>query len=364
MHVILVFPQWLGASGVPWPFGVVGLIGGLLLVVGAYALGRKRASAETNGLAAAGKWAVDRAGLQATVGVDSESDLVSALESWVERLATVAPPASGGPGAKIEADLDMARDFQNAYLNRPYPKVPETHIPGRLRLSFYHRYQAAMALGGDFFDIVPLAPDAVGVFVADVMGHGARSALITAMMRTLLRDLRGQGRNARHYMSEINHELCEIMRAFPQPLFASAFYFVPDTTSRMATFSTAGHPAPFYLHRARAQLTRLNVPPPHGAALGILPEEKYTGGSVRLHDEDLFLFFTDGVYEAMNADGEEFGLDRVRAIIKQYQYKSNQVIVDAIMEGIQTFIGDAPLNDDICIVAVDVVTEPEPTTTN
>lgn len=286
--------------------------------------------------------------------------LKEALDSWLaaEKDRAVAERGAMLSG-EIQADLDLARDFQFAYINRPYPKIPETHLEGRLRLQFYHRYEAALALGGDFFDLIPLAPDTAGVFVADVMGHGARSALITAILRTLLRDLRSQGRNARHYITEVNQELCEIMKSFPQPLFASAFYFVPDTTSRMATYSTAGHPAPFYVHRATGQITRLNAPPPHGAALGLIPNEEYSGASVRLVDGDCFIFFTDGVYEAANVEGEEFGLDRMKQVIRKYIYKSNQVIVDELMTAVQDFVGTAPVNDDICIVSVDVTTESE-----
>lgn len=257
----------------------------------------------------------------------------------------------------MAADLELARDFQLAYLERPYPDIPQTHFEGRLRLDFYHRYQPALALGGDFFDIIPLAPDTAGVFVADVMGHGARSALITAILRTILRDLHGQGRNAPHYVSEVNRELCEVMRTFPQPLFASAFYFVPDTTSRMATFSTAGHPSPFYLHRSVGRVSRLDVPAPHGAALGIIPKEEYTGGKVRLVDRDVFIFFTDGLYEAANEEGEEFGLARMEKVIRANLYKDHRLIVDALMKAVQDFMGDAPVNDDLCVVSVDVTTK-------
>lgn len=309
----------------------------------------------------AGEWVLGQAAQHHSSIRDTDpSQLPQALQQWLddERRETMTVEEKS-LSKEIQADLELARDFQFAYLNRPYPTIPETHVAGRLRLQFYHRYEAALALGGDFFDLIPLAPDTVGVFIADVMGHGARSALITAILRTLLRDLRSQGRNARHYITEVNRELCEIMKMLPQPLFASGFYFVPDTTSRMATFSTAGHPAPLHIHRANGQISRLNAPSPHGAALGIIPEESYTGGKVRLIDGDSFIFFTDGLYEAANAKGEEFGMDRVRQVIRKCIYKSDQYIVDQLLAAVEEFVGAAPVNDDICIVAVGVTTEPE-----
>ncbi len=309
----------------------------------------------------AGEWVLDQAAQhQSSIRDTDPNRLPQALQQWLDHeKSDTMTTEERSLSHEVQADLELARDFQFAYLNRPYPKIPETHVAGRLRLQFHHRYDAALALGGDFFDLIPLAPDTVGVFIADVMGHGARSALITAILRTLLRDLRSQGRNARHYVTEVNRELCEIMKTLPQPLFASGFYFVPDTTSRMATFSTAGHPAPLHIHRSTGQISRLNAPSPHGAALGIIPDETYTGGKVRLIDGDSFIFFTDGLYEATNAAGEEFGMDRVRYVIRQCIYKSDRHIVDQLMTAVQEFVGDAPVNDDICIVSVGVTTEPE-----
>ncbi len=331
----------------------------LVVAVMAYRFGRRGSpgGGSDADVREAGRWVLERAGS----AVEDESGTLSGrLERWLHMEVEKGVAQKGvALTSEIEADLELARDFQFAYINRPYPKIPETHLEGRLRLEFYHRYEAALALGGDFFDLIPLAPDTAGVFVADVMGHGARSALITAILRTLLRDLRAQGRNARHYITEVNRELCEIMKSFPQPLFASAFYFVPDTTSRMATYSTAGHPAPFHVHRATGQITRLNAPPPHGAALGLIPDEDYSGANVRLIDGDCFIFFTDGVYEAANLAGDEFGLDRMKQVIRKFIYKSNRTIVDELMKAVTEFVGTAPVNDDICIVSVDVTTQAE-----
>lgn len=320
---------------------------------------RKSASDKNDPVQVAGDWVLSRALAGKDVSGLDEETLISTLESWLDQAQQEASITKTGPRGELEADLELAREFQVAYLNRPYPKVPLTHIEGRLRLEFYHRYQAALVLGGDFFDLIPLAPDAVGVFVADVMGHGARSAMIATILRTLLRDLRSQGRNARHYITEVNRQLCEIMETFPQPLFASAFYFVPDTTARVATFTTAGHPAPFYISRNQADLMRLQVPPPHGGALGVIPNERYSAASVRLKDRDSFIFFTDGAYETTNADGEEFGLARMQRFIRDNIYKTDKEIVDGLMDEVQKFRGDNPLEDDICIVSVGVKTESE-----
>lgn len=279
------------------------------------------------------------------------------LEHWLHELQQDIREQYAVQATEVQRDLHLARDFQQAYLDRPYPRIPEVHIEGRLRLDFYHRYQPALALGGDFYNILPLKPDAAGIFIADVMGHGTRSALITAILRTLMDDLAPQGRNARHFVTEMNKMFCGLLRSVPNPLFASAFYFVADTTARVGTFSCAGHPAPFHLHRSVGRVTRLEVPMPRGAALGLMPLETYTGGYCRLVDGDVFVFFTDGVYEAHNMRGEEFGIARMEKALRGLMYKSAREIVDGLMQAVVQFVGDEPVTDDICIMAVEVTTK-------
>jgi serine phosphatase RsbU (regulator of sigma subunit) len=282
------------------------------------------------------------------------------LQQWLHCLLEDLQKEYTAHTHEMQRDLNLAREFQQAYMDRPYPKVPAVHMEGRLRLDFYHRYEPALALGGDFYNIMTLGPDAAGIFVSDVMGHGTRSALITAIIRTLIDDLEPLGRNARHFLTEMNRQFCQLMKSAPNPLFASAFYLVADTTARVATYSSAGHPAPFHIRRSVGRVTRLEVPMPRGAALGMIPDEKYTGGYCRLIDGDVFLFFTDGVYEAHNIHGEEFGIARMEDVLRRLMYRSGKEIVDGLMDAIATFVSYEPIMDDICIVAVEVTTKSAP----
>jgi serine phosphatase RsbU (regulator of sigma subunit) len=280
--------------------------------------------------------------------------VVAELEKWLGQARETKGSDTHHGSVEMRRDLELAKEFQQAYLNRPYPRVPEVHVEGRLRLIFSHRYEPALALGGDFFDIFTLAQDCAGVFVADVMGHGTRSALITAILRTLIGDLQHQGRNATHFLTELNKQFCSMLKTVPNPLFASAYYFVPDTTGRVATYSSAGHPAPFHVRSSLGRITRLEVPPPRGSALGLVPDETYSGGHVRLVPGDVFLFFTDGLYEAHNEEGEEFGITRMEEVIHKHIYRGGKTIANAIIEEAHAFAGNQPIADDICIVAVEV----------
>lgn len=279
------------------------------------------------------------------------------LERWLSTMRQGYEDEMVMRTTKMQRDLELAKDFQRAMLERPYPRIPDVHIEGRLRLDFHHNYEPASALGGDFFDILTLGPDCAGIFIADVMGHGTRSALITAILRTLLGDLLPQGRNAPHFLSEVNKAFCSLLKSVPSPLFASAFYFVTDTTARVATFSSAGHPPPFHLRRSLGRITRIETPQPRGTALGVIPDESYSGGHCRLIPEDVFIFFTDGVYEAHNAEGDEFGIARMEKILRKAMYKKNgRQIVDELLRNLKEFVGDEDMDDDVCIVSVEVTT--------
>jgi len=292
--------------------------------------------------------------------ITPNSQAVELVNNWMEHWRSEVKAQSARLAEDVSRDMVLATEFQQALLNRPYPEVPAVHIEGRLRLEFHHRYNPALAIGGDFFDIIPIGNDCAGIFVADVMGHGVRSALITAILRALLSELQTQARNAAHFLKEINREFAEILEVMPTPIFASAFYLVADTTSRIATYACAGHPPPFQIHRDRARVSRLTNPQPKGAALGLLMQENYTGETVRLLDGNSFIFFTDGVYECSNPDGEEYGLARMEKVIQANIYKTTPEILDALTQSINTFVRGEPLADDLCLVAVDVTTTPRP----
>ncbi|MCO5062359.1 MAG: serine/threonine-protein phosphatase [Kiritimatiellae bacterium] len=303
----------------------------------------------------AGTWVLRTAFARGGVGGRS-TPIQKELASWYTKMQQELQAQSSALAADVTRDLELATEFQQAFLSRPLPEIPEVHLQGRLRLEFYHRYQPAMAMGGDFFDVTPLATDTAGIFIGDVMGHGTRSALIVAILRTLIDDQSRRGRNAPHFLRELNNEFCNMLKVLPQPFFASAAYFVADTTSRVATYSVAGHPPPFHLHRALGRVARLDMPKPQGAALGLVPNEEFGGSTVRLNDGDSFIFFTDGVYEAANAQGEEFGFARFEKVLRANVYRSSRDILDAVMDAITVFSGSQALADDVCLFAVDVTT--------
>ncbi|MEM7391016.1 MAG: PP2C family protein-serine/threonine phosphatase, partial [Verrucomicrobiota bacterium] len=342
----------------------------LILIYWAKVSGPKTLFAPVRILLEAGYWSVQRAHKSQNDSFKMSTD-VSAylttprfrttgvkqdLDNWFRATQREFRQQQSDQDEEVSKDLDVAHEFQMAYLNRPYPKIPEVHVRGRPRLQFYHRYNPALALGGDFFNILPLGPDCACVMIADVMGHGTRSALITSILRTLMSDLSHQGRNARHLMTEMNKQFYDMLKTIPNPLFASAFYFVADLTSKAGTFASAGHPAPFHLRRSAGKIAQMKVPEPHGAALGVIPDEEYSGGHCRLIPGDVFIFFTDGVMDVNNPQFEEFGLKRLEDVIRKNAFKEVEGIVDTIFEELFNFADSEPIMDDLCVVALEVTT--------
>src|SRR6185369_12177898 len=151
--------------------------------------------------------------------------------------------------AQLQADFNMAREIQQIFLPSQYPTFPHSVSPEKSALKFSHRYISAEAVGGDFFDIFAITDSAAGVFICDVMGHGMRAALITAIMRGLIEELMPVAADAGKFLTEINRSLRAILRRTREPFLATAFYAVPDASAGELRFANAGHPSPFRLRR-------------------------------------------------------------------------------------------------------------------
>ena len=133
--------------------------------------------------------------------------------------------------AQLESDFNMAREIQQIFLPDQYPTFPHSVAPKDSTLKFSHRYIPAAAVGGDFFDIFAITDSTAGVFICDVMGHGMRAALITAIMRGLIEELMPVAADAGKFLTEINRSLRAILKRTREPFLATAFYAVADATA-------------------------------------------------------------------------------------------------------------------------------------
>jgi sigma-B regulation protein RsbU (phosphoserine phosphatase) len=256
--------------------------------------------------------------------------------------------------AQLESDFNMAREIQQIFLPDQYPTFPHSVAPEDSALKFSHRYISAQAVGGDFFDIFAITDSAAGVFVCDVMGHGMRAALITAIMRGLIEELMPVAADAGKFLTEINRSLRAILRRTREPFLATAFYAVADSTTGELRFANAGHPSPFRLQRDTNEVHTLKeYDSRHGPALGLFEKTDYPTCSCPFAPGDFVFLFTDGIYEATNAGGEEYGQERLLQAVRKRIRKTPEELFEDLLREAREFSGSREFEDDVCLVGVE-----------
>lgn len=254
--------------------------------------------------------------------------------------------------AEMEADLIMARQLQESFLSRPYPVFPRGATQTQTALRFAHCYVPATTLGGDFFEIIQLSDTRCGLLLCDVMGHGVRAGLLTALIRGVLQEMGGKTDDPAHVMCEINAALCPLTEHTGTPLFATSFFALIDTEAHTLRYTNAGHPAPLVI-RGDATLDRLALIDPEPAA-GIIADFPYTSTQVSFSPGDRLFVYTDGLIEASDAHGAMFGEERLAFQLGQAVSLPVTQTCSSLLGAVREFTGHADtLEDDACIVTVE-----------
>lgn len=252
--------------------------------------------------------------------------------------------------AHVAADLRMAREIQTALL--PLEPTQLAAPDSGLIFKFDHRYLPATQLAGDFFDVLPISPHQIGIFICDVMGHGVRAALVTAMISTLLSEGRDCAGDPAHFLAQINRALTASLRRSRTSIFATAFYGVADAQNQTLRYVNAGHPLPFLVRgpdRMAQPMGDIS-----GPALGVFEDADFPLGEQVLQAGDWLLAYTDGLTEAQNARGEEYGEARLVELARDSNFVDAAAWLDAILQDAQRFRGGAEFEDDVCLVGLEV----------
>ncbi len=253
---------------------------------------------------------------------------------------------------EMETDVRMARQVQETFLPRSYPIFPRGIPPEASALRFAHRYIPATTLGGDFFQILQLNDTKCGVLVCDVMGHGVRAGLLTALIRGVVAELGERAEDPARVLAEINHSLTPILERTGQPVFATAFFGVIDTATGSLVYSNAGHPPPLILRSDSDVIARL-VPADPEPAAGLIDGYRYTRHESPFNAGDFLLAYTDGVIEAADAAGEIFGDERLRTHLAQSRGLPGADVCDGLVRALETYSGRHDFEDDVCIVTIE-----------
>lgn len=255
--------------------------------------------------------------------------------------------------AEIEDDLQMAREVQQAFLPQQFPSFPHSASGDESALRFVSRYLPTMTLGGDFFHVISLSDTRAGVFICDVMGHGVRAALVTAIQRTLVEELHELADRPGEFLTQMNASLLSILRRTNSPLFASAFYLVADLAAGTLSYANAGHPRPLHLRRGPGTVEALAHGKP-GPALGVFEDSVYAAHETQLAACDLVVLFTDGLYEVENAQGELFDFALLKEVLKTGVQQPAEILFTEMLEAVRGFSATGGFSDDVCLVGMEV----------
>ncbi len=257
---------------------------------------------------------------------------------------------------QLEADLAMARQVQAALLPHQYPVAPAGVAAEHSLVRFCHRWIPSSAVAGDFFAVLPVVPMSAAVLLCDVMGHGVRAALVAALIHGLVREHRALAGNPERFLSELNRGLQAMLERAGDLVFVTAVYLVIDVSRGELKLANAGHPHPLLLRKSGAVEEIRVGADGSGPALGMIPDESYEAATVPLKPGDRVFVYTDGLYEAADASGEEFGPERLKAALAARATVATPLLLDGVLAAVKEFGASATATgfaDDICVLGVD-----------
>jgi serine phosphatase RsbU (regulator of sigma subunit) len=243
---------------------------------------------------------------------------------------------------RMKKEIEVASDIQQALLPDSVPDIPGFEIETY--------YQAAMELGGDYYDIIPIDENRFGIVIADVSGKGVGGSLIMNMVRTIIKIEALRDPNPRTLLSIANFFLRD---EIPKTMFVTLFYVLVDSSQNSITYSCAGHNPGFLFNPEVKVLVEIK---PKGFPLGIhLFDEKQFAerieeGRKSFKTGDVLFLYTDGITEAMNEQKELFGEERLKDILRKHGSLPAKRIRSILENELDAFTKKAPQSDDITFV--------------
>jgi sigma-B regulation protein RsbU (phosphoserine phosphatase) len=241
---------------------------------------------------------------------------------------------------RLEHELQMARQVQASLLPTETPQLPGWE--------FVAHWMPARQVAGDYFDFILEPNGQLGMVVADVSDKGMPAALFMALTRSIVRASLDATLSPRERIQRANRLICADAQS---GMFVTLFYACLDATRNQLTYVNGGHNPPLFFRMGkRAGQGALSRLARTGMALGVDAEASYEERTLDLNPGDFLVLYTDGVTDALNANGQSFDMDRLERVALENRDRSAADISAALENAIQVFIGDAPLFDDITLL--------------
>jgi serine phosphatase RsbU (regulator of sigma subunit) len=243
---------------------------------------------------------------------------------------------------QMERELQIAREIQSSILPTQYPNSD--------RYAFSGMYQSAREVGGDYYDFIDYDSDHIGFLVADVSGKSLPAMLIMLLTRDIVRKVTASIKEPAQVLAEINHEL---FGSITGDSFVSMFFALMNKMTGDVKCASAGHTSLLYIDGATGDVNRIKT---KGYPLGLEDNSRFTSriesADLHLSQGDCLVMHTDGITEAINAEGEQFGLQRLMDESQANRHFCSEKIVKNIISQHRKFVGTTLQFDDITLLSL------------
>ena len=254
---------------------------------------------------------------------------------------------------EMEEEVRMAAELQKTFFPRSYPVFPEGCDPAASAVRFHHHYRASGMVSGDFCSIHRLSETQSGILLCDVMGHGVRAALGTALIYAMVEELMHQENDPGRFLARMNELLLPILRQEDTFFYASACYAIFDAATGKFRMANAGHPSPMLFHTSGKKVDWLTTDASmRGPALAIAEDIAYPTVETQLLPGDAVIMYTDGLYEIEGPSGEEFGEERLLAAAHRHMGLPLSDLFPALIDESTRFSAEGVFDDDVCLVGL------------
>lgn len=242
----------------------------------------------------------------------------------------------------LQREINLAKNIQSTLLNGETPKfeggeVIGTSVPARL-------------IGGDYYDFYPLMNGKIRIVIGDVMGKGIPAAMLMILTRGAFRSAAESTQGPGETLVAMNNAIYKDLRKLRS--FVTLFCADWDPKTRIMAYANAGHNLPLHMSGKSGKVSKLSNT--SGIMVGGLPDQNYEEGAILLDEGDTVFFYTDGIVEAQNENGEQYQIERLIDELKEHQDKAAGVLEKCVMESINQFTKDVPQKDDITMVILKV----------